>query len=72
MSPSSEEEEEEELEEEESVRLQCQGGEQCSPAAATDRAQPLGTHLRVKSMVLFMISISGAAGVDVLRARRRG
>lgn len=58
MSPSSEEEEEDELEEEESVRLQCQGGKQCSPVAATDMAQTLGTHLRVKSMVLFMTSIS--------------
>ena len=68
-SPSSEEEDEdEELEEEESARLQHQRREHC-PVRDTDTHRRLYTHLRVKSMVLFMTSIS-TLPVDELREMR--
>ena len=70
-SPSSEEEdEEEELEEEESARLQHQRREQHCPVRDTDTHRRLYTHLRVKSMVLLMASIS-TLPVDELREMRK-
>jgi len=67
-----EEDEDEELEEEESARLQHQRREQHCPVrdTGTHRRHRLYAHLRVKSMVLFMTSISTLA-VEELREMRK-